>query len=79
MTEISELREKVHDMQVNVARLEERVSVLITSVDSLATRMNPIAAAVQKGKGYVAAVAIVCAVIGGGVRELFGFWRGGGS
>lgn len=81
MTEMSELREKVHDLEVTVARLDERVGHLVDAVDALITQTNPLVAAVAKGKGYIAAVALVAAALGGGLRELVNWWsdRGGTS
>lgn len=71
MSDLSDLREKVYDLQESNARLEERVASLTTSVDALRVQLNPLIVSVAKGKGYLAAVALVSAAIGASIKQVF--------
>lgn len=78
MSELVDLREKVTDLMVATARLEEQVTTLTTTVSALQTKLEPLIGAVNKGKGYMAGIAIAGAVIGGSVRDLFSYFTNRG-
>lgn len=65
----SELRERVSNLEVTVARLEEGQAGVKVAVESLTTRLEPVIKTVTQAKAYLAGAAVAIAIVSQGARD----------
>lgn len=70
MSELSDLRERVSNLEVTVARLEEGQVGVKSAVESLTTRLEPLIKTVTQAKAYLAGAAVAIAIVSQGTRDI---------
>lgn len=70
MSEINDLREKVGDLQVGVARLEERVASQGSTIDAMRSELRPLVKMGERWKAIVGIAMTLAATVGAWISEM---------